>query len=92
MAEFLPDSTLPRIAMVSRILPCSSVISMLSGLTGSEGGFHDWNYLLDTTGMLGHTKQVAGLIRFAGTAMIVLAIVGTIYFSSQNERMFDDDE
>jgi hypothetical protein len=67
-------------------------LPLLSGMTGSEGSFHDWNYLLDSTGLLGYTKQVAGLIRFAGTAMIIAAIAGTIYFSSQNERMFDYDE
>jgi hypothetical protein len=62
-----------------------------SGLTGSEGSFHDWNYLLDTTGMLNYTKQVAGFIRILGTLSILLAIAGTIKFSSQNERTFEDE-
>lgn len=66
-------------------------LPLLSGMTGSEGGFHDWNYLLDATGMLGHTKQVAAVIRILGTAAIVLAIIGTIKFSGQNEQMFDDE-
>jgi hypothetical protein len=66
-------------------------LMLTSGMTGSEGGFHDWNYLLDATGMLGHVKLVAGIIRFLGTAVILTAIVGTIYFSSQNEGMLDDE-
>ncbi|PYS98647.1 MAG: hypothetical protein DMF63_14745, partial [Acidobacteria bacterium] len=28
---------------------------LTSGFTGSEGSFHDWNYLLTTTGLLGST-------------------------------------
>jgi hypothetical protein len=51
------------------------------GLTGSEGSFHDWNYLLDATGMLARTTQVAGFIRILGTLAIILAIVGCIRFS-----------
>jgi hypothetical protein len=56
-------------------------LPLLSGMTGSEGGFHDWNYLLDATGMLGHVKQVAGVIRFLGTLFILLAAAGCIGFS-----------
>ncbi len=38
-------------------------IVLTSGLTGSEGSFHDWNYLLTETGLINSTKTVAGLIR-----------------------------
>lgn len=60
---------------------------LTSGFTGSEGSFHDWNYLLTETGLIKSTKAVAGLIRFAGTLTIVAAIVGAVYYSlfSQNE-------
>lgn len=54
---------------------------LTSGFTGSEGSFHDWNYLLDRTGLLQHTKTVAGIIRFAGTITIILAGLWAIYFS-----------
>jgi len=54
---------------------------LTSGLTGSEGGFHDWNYLLTATGLIGATKTVAGIIRFAGTATIIIGGVAAIYFS-----------
>jgi hypothetical protein len=56
-------------------------LPLLSGSTGSEGGFHDWNYLLDVTGMLGYTKQVAGCIRLLATLSIILAAAGCVWFS-----------
>ena len=46
---------------------------LTSGFTGSEGSFHDWNYLLTQTGLIGSTKTVAGIIRFAGTLVIIAA-------------------
>ena len=35
---------------------------LTSGYTGSEGSFHDWNYLLDRFGLLDSTKGVAKVI------------------------------
>jgi hypothetical protein len=61
-----------------------------SGFTGSEGSFHDWNYLLDTTGMLSHTKQVAGFIRILGTLSIFLAAAGCIRFAIAKESSESD--
>jgi hypothetical protein len=60
---------------------------LTSGLTGSEGSFHDWNYLLTATGLINSTKTVAGLIRFLGTLTIIAAGIGSIYYSiyPQNE-------
>jgi hypothetical protein len=54
---------------------------LLSGYTGSEGSFHDWNYLLSAVGLLDWTKQVAGLIRLTGTLTIIAAAVMSIYYS-----------
>lgn len=54
---------------------------LTSGLTGDEGGFHDWNYLLDTLGLLNSTDKVAGIIRFFGTIVILAALAGSIYYS-----------
>ncbi|MFM9904375.1 MAG: hypothetical protein ACKVQJ_07375 [Pyrinomonadaceae bacterium] len=54
---------------------------LTSGFTGSEGSFHDWNYLLTATGLIGSTKKVAGIIRFIGTSTIIIAGVMSIYFS-----------
>lgn len=56
-------------------------IVLLGGLTGSEGSFHDWNYLLTETGLLGSTKTVAGFIRLFGTVCIFAATCLSIYFS-----------
>ena len=54
---------------------------LTSGFTGSEGSFHDWNYLLTATGLLSSTNIVAGIIRFAGTLVIISAGVLSIYYS-----------
>ena len=56
---------------------------LTSGFTGSEGSFHDWNYLLTATGLIGLTKTVAGIIRFLGTSTILIASVLSVYFSFQ---------
>ncbi|HYJ90212.1 MAG TPA: hypothetical protein VEV84_02805 [Pyrinomonadaceae bacterium] len=56
-------------------------LMLTSGFTGSEGSFHDWNYLLTMTGLLGSTKLVAGIIRLAGTLVIISAGVLSIYYS-----------
>lgn len=63
---------------------------LLGGSTGSEGAFHDWNYLLTETGLLSSTKTVAGLIRLFGTLTILSAIVASVYYSfhPQDEPKF----
>src|SRR5512139_3011874 len=48
---------------------------LISGLTGSEGSFHDWNYMLSSLGLLGSTKTVAGIIRVIGSLTIITAVV-----------------
>ena len=64
---------------------------LTSGFTGSEGSFHDWNYMLDHFGMLGSTKTVAGILRFAGTAVIAIAAAWSVYFSFLPAAATDDD-
>jgi hypothetical protein len=54
---------------------------LTSGLTGSEGGFHDWNYLLTQTGFIKSTATVANLIRLLGTLTILAAGIGAVYYS-----------
>lgn len=56
---------------------------LTSGFTGSEGSFHDWNYMLTHFGLLDSVKGVAKVIRFTGTVTIVAAGVMAIYFSLQ---------
>lgn len=65
---------------------------LLGGLTGSEGSFHDWNYLLTETGLIGSTKTVAKIIRFAGTFTIIVAGIAAIYFSLYPQQENLDDE
>ncbi len=60
-------------------------LMLTSGVTGSEGGFHDWNYMLTATGLLGSTNLVAGLIRAAGTLVIVASGITAIYYSLHSE-------
>lgn len=54
---------------------------LLGGLTGSEGGFHDWNYLLDRVGLLESTNGVAAIIRTVGTLTIFAAAALAVYYS-----------
>ena len=67
-------------------------LPLLSGLTGSEGGFHDWNYLLTETGMLAHTTFIAKLLRFSGTILIVAAAVGAFLYARKGEAIVSDFE
>jgi hypothetical protein len=52
---------------------------LTSGLTGSEGGFHDWNYMLDSVGLLAKTPIVSGAIRAAGALVIAAAAAISVY-------------
>ena len=54
---------------------------LTSGFTGSEGSFHDWNYLLTATGLISSTKMIAGIIRLTGTLVIIAAGVLSVYYS-----------
>ena len=54
---------------------------LTSGFTGSEGSFHDWNYMLSSLGLLNSTKTVAGIIRVIGSLTIITAVVLSIYYS-----------
>lgn len=56
-------------------------LMLTSGRTGSEGGFHDWNYMLTSLGLLDSTKIVAGLIRSVGTLTIIAAAVSSVYYA-----------
>jgi hypothetical protein len=59
----------------------SMQIVLTGGLTGSEGGFHDWNYLLTETGLINSTKTIAGIIRLFGTLVIILAGALSVKFA-----------
>lgn len=65
-------------------------LPLLSGLTGSEGGFHDWNYLLSETGLLNQTKLVAKIIRFVGNLIILAAIIGSFVFATEDEEIVSE--
>ncbi len=64
---------------------------LISGFTGTEGSFHDWNYLLTETGLIGSTKTIAGILRFAATFTIIVAGAASVYFSFVPAAMSDDD-
>lgn len=65
---------------------------LTSGRTLSEGSFHDWNYLLTATGLIGSTKGVAKVIRFFGTLTIIFAGVSAVYFSFRPPAEDVDEE
>jgi hypothetical protein len=54
---------------------------LISGFTGSEGSFHDWNYMLSALDLLSSTNTIAGVIRFGGTLVIISAGILSIYYS-----------
>jgi hypothetical protein len=56
---------------------------LTSGFTGSEGSFHDWNYMLTRLGLIDSTKIIAGLIRLVGTFTIFAAAVASVFYSFQ---------
>lgn len=56
---------------------------LTSGFTGSEGSFHDWNYMLNSFGLLNYTKSISGMIRLLGTLTVISASVLSIYYSFQ---------
>lgn len=64
---------------------------LTSGFTGSEGSFHDWNYMLDRFGLLSSTKTIAGIIRFSGTLTIITAGATAIDFSFITPITADSD-
>jgi hypothetical protein len=54
---------------------------LTSGFTGSEGSFHDWNYMLSSLHLIDSTKTVASIIRWAGTFTIIAAGALSVYYS-----------
>jgi hypothetical protein len=54
---------------------------LTSGMTGTEGSFHDWNYLLTTLGLIDSTPAVSGVIRLVGTLTILAAAGLSVYYS-----------
>lgn len=59
---------------------------LTSGFTGTEGSFHDWNYMLAETGLISSAKGVAKAIRFVGTITIIVSSVAAIYFSFSKDE------
>lgn len=66
-------------------------LMLTSGFTGSEGSFHDWNYMLDRFGLLGSTKSIAGIIRLAGTLAIIAASAASVFYSFVTPAAADSD-
>jgi len=58
-------------------------------LLGGEDSLHDWNYILSTLNLLPATSKVAGIIRFLGTILIILAGVGALIYAKHESR--DED-
>ena len=67
-------------------------LPLLSGLTGAEGGFHDWNYLLTETNLLNQTTLVAKIIGLRGRLIIFAAIVGSFLYAVKGEEILTDTE
>lgn len=67
-------------------------LPLLSGVTGSEGGFHDWNYLLTETGLLGSAAIIAKIIKFIGLVITFAAIVGSFIYARKGEEIVSEME
>jgi hypothetical protein len=67
-------------------------LPLLGGLTGAEGGFHDWNYLLTETDLLDKTNLIAKLLRFTGTVITVAAAIGAFVYARQGEELLTNEE
>jgi hypothetical protein len=48
------------------------VIILITGMSGSEGGGHDWGYMLDVFGLKRWSVGVGRLIHFAGAAFMAV--------------------
>ena len=64
---------------------------LTSGFTGSEGSFHDWNYMLTRLGLINSTNLVAGFIRLIGTVTILAAAGFSIYYSFEKDTTGEGD-
>lgn len=64
-------------------------ISMQLPLVGGPDSIHDWNYLLEHSGLLSATPKVAGLIRVAGTLVIATGIYVAIRNCAKPASTFD---
>ena len=67
-------------------------LPLLGGLSGSEGGFHDWNYLLEHLGLLAHTPLISGLMKVVGFMTIFIAILLAILNATKGEKIFSDED
>jgi hypothetical protein len=50
-------------------------------LLGGDAVTHDWNYLLETAGLLRMTWLVSGLIRLFGTSAILAGMVIALWYA-----------
>jgi len=67
-------------------------LPLLSGLTGAEGGFHDWNYILTEMNLLDKTNLIAKMLCFMGTVITVAAAIGAFVYARQGEEILTDEE
>ncbi len=67
-------------------------LPLLSGLTGAEGGFHDWNYILTETNLLDRTYLIAKILRFTGTLILVAAAIGAFVYARRGEDILTGEE
>lgn len=52
-------------------------------LLGGDNVIHDWNYILSTSGLLGHTTLVASYLYSIGIIILIVAIVLSLKFSTK---------
>ena len=56
-------------------------IVMQLPLLGGDGGIHDWNWLLSTTGLLKYTSEISSLFFVSGLVLGTTALVFSLMYS-----------
>lgn len=61
-------------------------------LLGGDGVGHGWNYLLNTLGVINHTKIIASSIYAIGIATISIGVALALFYSIQEIQHQDKYE
>lgn len=56
-------------------------VLMQLNLLGGDGVIHDWNYLLDSMGLIQYTNTIASCFYWSGWVFIILGTILALYYS-----------
>ncbi len=61
-------------------------VKMQLDLLGGDSVIHDWNYLLNATGLLGHTDTVTAIIYSLGILVMITGMALAIYYAWTTDK------